>query len=122
MSRVRYLGHMAVAWRPWMTLLTVFALAIAAFVVAPSADAASCAPEPPAAHALVDHNPADGDHEGRDGKHGVCVHGHCHHSLALRPEASPASVWFAPVAERLVRIDLLRASSAPDGLKRPPRT
>ena len=67
----------------WAKLILAVTFVAAAFFVAPIADAATCQPEPPAAHALVDHDPAEGDHTG--GKdHGICSHGHCHHTAAAR--------------------------------------
>lgn len=106
----------------WAKLILAVILVTAAFLVAPMADAATCIPEPPVAHALVDHDPGAGDHSGLGGDHGICAHGHCHHNGAARSDAGdglPIQVYARPVHAQ-PSTDLL-ASIAPDGLKRPPR-
>ncbi len=89
---------------------------------APARDAATCKPEPPSSHALVDHNPDDGDHGDPSGSHGICAHGHCHHTSTARAHGVDA---IAPAFGELLlqsgRHDDVLASVTPDGLKRPPR-
>ena len=105
----------------WAKLILAVTFVAAAFFVAPIADAATCQPEPPAAHALVDHDPAEGDHTG--GKdHGICSHGHCHHtSTARAPAVDAFAPSFGEPPLQSGRQDDFRASITPDGLKRPPR-
>lgn len=106
------------------TLARVFAaltLVIAAFVVSPVTDAAACAPEPPAAHQTMDHDPQSGDHSGQ-GEHGVCAHGHCHHTAGERHAATEfAAAALFVRAPRVVPRDDGPVSFAAEGLKRPPR-
>lgn len=105
----------------WAKLILAVTFVAAAFFVAPIADAATCQPEPPAAHALVDHDPAEGDHTG--GKdHGICSHGHCHHTAAASTtvgEDLPLQAFDRPL--HALPLSDLFGSIAPDGLKRPPR-
>ena len=103
-------------------LLAALTLVVAAFVIAPIADAAACGPEPLAAHQVIDHDPAAGDHDGSGGEPGLCAHGHCHHTASARAEAGddlPLQVYSRPV--HAFPISEVRASIAPDGLIRPPR-
>lgn len=103
-------------------LIAAVTLLIAAFLVAPVADAAICAPETPAAQAIADHDLSPGHRSDGGAEHGACSHGHCHHAQGER--ASGADLAIAPVHAR-ARHDPPRddaaASRAPDGLKRPPR-
>ncbi|WP_312406394.1 hypothetical protein [Brevundimonas sp.] len=106
----------------WARLVVAATIVFAAFFFAPIADAATCAPEPPAAHASVDHDPRDGDHGDKGGNHGICAHGHCHHTSTARADLtdSPSPSFGEPPALS-GRQDDFRASITPDGLKRPPR-
>jgi hypothetical protein len=101
--------------------LAMIVLAVTAFVVVPTADAAICAPEAAAAHAPADHEADSGDHDGRGGEHGVCAHGHCHHLAVARPDGAATSTWVVGAAELGLALDDMRASFAPEGLIRPPR-
>lgn len=106
----------------WARLILVVTFVAAAFLVAPVADAATCAPEAPVSHTLAAHDPGEGDHNGVDSSHGICAHGHCHHngtarsaaddSLPIRPHARPVHAF--PSNDH-------PASISSDGLKRPPR-
>ena len=105
----------------WAKLILAVTFVAAAFFVAPIADAATCQPEPPAAHALVDHDPAEGDHTGGN-DHGICSHGHCHHTAAARGTLSedlPIQTFARPI-HAFPPSDVF-GSITPDGLKRPPR-
>lgn len=106
----------------WARLIAAVTLLVAAFVVAPAADAATCAPETPAAHALGDHEITSGEHSGKTTDDGVCAHGHCHHAQG---ERSPGEHVFdaglcAQSPHDRPRDDAV-ATRAVDGLKRPPR-
>ena len=103
----------------WVRLMLAATLLVAAFVVAPVADAATCSPEPPAAHAAVDHDPAQGDH---GGSKELCAHGHCHHTASARTDAANdlALELHARPVHTFPSTDS-RASFAPEGLIRPPR-
>lgn len=106
----------------WAKLIAAVTLLVAAFVVAPMADAATCAPEAPAAHLQADHDPSTGDHTGKGADHGVCAHGHCHHVTGER--ASTPEIGLAGYEARTLHgrlRDDVAPSHAPDGLKRPPR-
>ncbi|MNJ41297.1 hypothetical protein D3C77_362160 [compost metagenome] len=106
----------------WARLILVVTFVAAAFFVAPIADAATCAPEPPVAHTLAAHDPGEGDHRGMGSSHGICAHGHCHHNGTARSDADDSLLLHAharpvhafPSNDR-------PASVSPDGLKRPPR-
>ena len=104
----------------WAKLIAALTLFIAAFVVAPGVDAATCAPELPSAHASADHDNRDGDHGG--GGHGLCSHGHCHHAGAQRADMGD-TVSTVPCHRTVLPVPRTRdhPSNAPDGLKRPPR-
>jgi len=106
----------------WAKLIVAATLVFAAFFFAPVVDAATCLPEPPAAHAVVDHDQRDGDHSGKSGTHGVCSHGHCHHTSSARtPAVDAVTPSFGEPPLQSGRHDDFRASFTPDGLKRPPR-
>jgi len=102
-------------------IVVALTLLIAAFVVAPVADAATCVPEIPSSHQTADHPPSGGDHSGKGADHGICSHGHCHHA-GSEGRASPevSSVPVTCVAHDLQRGDVVVSHRA-DGLKRPPR-
>lgn len=115
--------QLAMTWSmtTWARLVLAATLVVAAFFVVPVADAATCVPELPAAHASVDHDPSQGDHTG-SAEHGICAHGHCHHTASARAEAGddlPLQVYSRPV--HAFPVSEVRASIAPDGLIRPPR-
>lgn len=104
-------------------LFAALTLVIAAFVVVPVSDAAACAPEPVAAHQAFDHDPAAGDHNGPGGEHGLCAHGHCHHTASERHATSEFGLAEAFVQTRHGRPqDDGVASFAANGLMRPPRS
>jgi len=106
----------------WAKLIVAMTLGFAAFLLAPAVDAATCMPEPPAAHAVFEHDPGEGDHSGKMGGHGICAHGHCHHTATARAQgAEPIAPAFREAPLRGGRQDDFRASIAPEGLKRPPR-
>lgn len=116
----------------WMRLILAATLVFAAFVVAPVADAATCGVEPASAAASIDasgdsagaHNdPVDREQgSGKAGDHGLCAHGHCHQTSTARSDAAePRAPESYPVLKRGPMHDNLHASTAPDGLKRPPR-
>ena len=106
----------------WAKRIAAMTLVFAAFFFAPAVDAATCMPEPPAAHAFVDHNPDDGDHGDPSGSHGICAHGHCHHTSTARTHGVDAiAPTFGELLLQSGRHDDVQASVTPDGLKRPPR-
>ncbi|MCV0415233.1 MAG: hypothetical protein K5831_10170 [Brevundimonas sp.] len=106
----------------WAKMLAAVTIVFAVFFIVPAVDAAACAPEPPAAHASVDHQPQDGDHGSAGDTHGICSHGHCHHGGSARPETAEAlTVGFGRPPLDAVRHDAFLASITPEGLKRPPR-
>ncbi|RJT23454.1 hypothetical protein D5I55_10595 [Chakrabartia godavariana] len=102
-------------------LLAALTLVVAAFAIAPIADAAACGPEPLAAHQVIDQDPAAGDHGG-SGEPGLCAHGHCHHTAGERhPSRDFVLIGPAPHVEHGRPLNDRLASCAPEGLKRPPR-
>jgi hypothetical protein len=114
----------AITWSmtTWAKLIVAMTLVFAAFFFAPAVDAATCLPEPPAAHAVVDHDQSEGDHSGKSGGHGICSHGHCHHTSTARgPAVDAFAPSFGEPPLQSGRQDDFRASITPDGLKRPPR-
>lgn len=106
----------------WAKLMLVMTFVAAAFFVAPIADAATCMPERPAAdHTLVDHDPSSGDHTSKGADHGLCAHGHCHHTAGRTPADDVLALpGYAEPVHALWPNDIL-ASISSDGLKRPPR-
>lgn len=106
----------------WAKLIVAMTLVFAAFFFAPAVDAATCLPEPPAAHAAIDYGDSDGDQTGKTGGHGVCAHGHCHHTSTARLGGvdSIAPTFGQPLLQSSGQDDFM-ASFNPDGLKRPPR-
>lgn len=112
---------MALSMATLARLIAALTLLVAAFVVAPVADAAACAPEIPSAHQAADHPPSGGDHTS-GGDHGICSHGHCHHSGTERPTLAEVATLspISPVVHGLARGDVV-VSHPSDGLKRPPR-
>lgn len=106
----------------WAKMLAAVTIVVAVFFIVPAVDAAACAPEPPAAHASVDHLPQDGDHGSAGDTHGICSHGHCHHGGSARPETAEAlTVGLGRPPLDAARHDAFLASITPEGLKRPPR-
>ncbi|WP_348685192.1 hypothetical protein [uncultured Brevundimonas sp.] len=106
----------------WARLIVAATIVFAAFFFAPAVDAATCLPEPPAAHAIVDHDQGGGDHSDKGAGHGVCSHGHCHHTTTARANGVDAiAPAFGEPPLESGRQDDFRASITPDGLKRPPR-
>lgn len=106
----------------WAKLILAVTLVAAVFLVAPIADAATCAPEAPTAHVGIDQDPGDGDQTGLGGDHGLCAHGHCHHNGAARSDVNdslPMQDHGRPV--HAFPLSDFPASTSPDGLKRPPR-
>lgn len=106
----------------WARLIAAVTLLVAAFIVAPAADAATCAPETPAAHALADHEVTSGDHSEKGSDPGVCAHGHCHHAQGERSSAEHTfdAGLYAQSSHDRPRDDSV-ATRAVEGLKRPPR-
>lgn len=101
-------------------MTALFALFVGLFALAPAADAFACAGEIEPAHAAAVDIHSDPD-DGGGPVHGVCAHGHCHHGAKAadnRPEA-PLAAFETARHERAPND--LRASHAPDELKRPPR-
>ncbi len=117
--------------RSMMTLANLFAalmLVIAVFVVAPAADAATCAPDAAIAHQTMDMaHGQNGEHvqDGSKGDHdrmGGEIHGHCHHP-GERPSGGDFNIARPQVqASRYILRDDSTVSFASDGLKRPPRS
>lgn len=106
----------------WARVFAALTLVIAAFAVAPVADAMTCAPEAAPSHQAIDHPPEAGDHGGAGGEHGLCAHGHCHHTFSQPHPASGLSLadqaastrYGPPGGEGAV-------GAADDGIARPPR-
>lgn len=110
---------MAWSMSTWAKLIAAVTIVFAAFFFAPAVEAATCMPEPPAAHAVFDHDQGDGD---QGDSHGICPHGHCHHTSTARPNTTDtiAPAFGEPPLQSRQQDDF-RASITPDGLKRPPR-
>lgn len=113
---------MGLSMTRFMKMLAALTLLIAAFVVVPSADAATCVPEIRSAHQALDHPQSGGDHSETGAEHGTCSHGHCHSAASARTAVVDysASVHPVRVAHDLPRDDVA-VSHPSDGLKRPPR-
>jgi len=106
----------------WARLILAVTLVAAVFFVAPIADAATCAPETPSAHALVGQDTGDSDPGDLGGGHGICAHGHCHHNGTAR--ANVADTIAMQIHARPIHAfpsSDFPSSISPDGLKRPPR-
>lgn len=108
-----------------MTLANLFAaltLVIAALVLAPAVDAATCAPDAAIAHqTLTTEHAQDGSKDSHD-RMGGEIHGHCHHP-GERPSSGDFSIAKPQAqASRYILRDDSTVSFASDGLKRPPRS
>ena len=106
----------------WAKLIVVATIAFATLFLAPAVDAATCVAEPPAVHGGIAHDQNNGDHNTKSSEHGICSHGHCHHTSTARPNGLEAIVptFGEPPLQGGLQDDFLD-SIAPDGLKRPPR-
>lgn len=104
----------------WMVAL--FALLVAMFALAPIVEAAECGVELPSAHQTLAGD-VDGDHDqDQQPMHGVCAHGHCHHSGSIvTPNLTMVAKTADLRADHAFPLDDLRISHAPEGLERPPR-
>ncbi|MFC4729442.1 hypothetical protein [Coralloluteibacterium thermophilus] len=106
---------------------TIAALLVAVLVILPIADAFACSFESLDTHtaiALDDHasSPSDDAGKGDDSSnaHGVCAHGHCHHSTANVPSSTTVG-YDAVRAVQAVSQDDPPASGISEGPLRPPR-
>lgn len=117
--------------RSMMTLANLFAaltLVIAVFVVAPAADAATCAPDAAIAHLAMDMaHDQNGEHaqDGSKGDHdrmGGEIHGHCHHPGERQTGGEMTIAKPQAQASRYILRDDSTVSFASDRLKRPPRS
>lgn len=107
--------------RHWM-ITALLALFVAAFVLVPFAEAATCIIETEPAHAASSFDPPEEPDDGSSGEQGLCVHGHCHHGGVVLARRTPADVAKAYVVSLdLKPIDAPLASHSPSGLKRPPK-
>lgn len=106
---------------PWLPLRAVMALLIAVFL-APALDAAVCADELPvvAEHVADQSHPESSEDQG-GADHAICGHGHCHHGNAARLDSTAEPLMPMSVGERPPFLHHGLASSAAEGLKRPPR-
>lgn len=109
--------------RPILTAL--FALVVGLFTLGSLTDAAACGPEQAEAtvHSLIDAAPsadADADADCCTGAHG-CAHGHCHAPAGLPPGVSAQTDVWTTTAHLGASPQISLASTAPDGLIRPPR-
>lgn len=105
----------------WAKLILAVTFVAAAFFVAPIADAATCQPQPPPAHAIAEHSPEEGDRT-VGSCHGICSHGHCHQMAVARGSLSedlPFRTFSRPI--HALRPSDVFGSITPEGLKRPPR-
>ena len=117
--------------RSMMTLANLFAtltLVIAALVLAPAADAATCAPDAAIAHQALDmahgqnsQHVQDGSKDNHD-RMGGEIHGHCHHPGERQTSGDLIIAKPQVQACRYVLRDDSTVSFASDGLKRPPRS
>lgn len=103
--------------------MAAITLVIAVFVIVPVSDASTCAPEVASASHMFDHASGDSSHSTPGVDHGICSHGHCHHSASER-NAARDLVLVAPHVDLLHArpLDDTVASFIADGLKRPPRS
>lgn len=129
----RRMTRLRTAWGPKTLAHAVAALALAAFAIAPSAEAAVCASEPAEAVFTVGGDdagfhadapePAEPDEAPPvDGEQDACPHGHCHHPAGgVAPQF--VTEHLAPVAAVRVRMPPSRAPPTlhPALPKRPPR-
>lgn len=107
-----------------MTLANLFAalaLVVAAFVIAPAADAAVCAPDTAVAQQVTAEDGAHDDSVSDHGDVGGDIHGHCHHPGEPRTGGDLQIAKPAAVASRYLLRDDGAVSFVADGLMRPPR-
>lgn len=116
---------MAVRKSSWLSLHAVIALF--AVFLAPAVDAAACAPETTVITAHMVDTLATSDNDDRDdagernGEHGVCSHGHCHHGSTGPVDSSTETVKLTLSEERPPFVEDYQPSYASEGLKRPPK-
>lgn len=99
----------------------LFALILAVFAVAPTAEAALCGGETACSQAAAADRSAHDSADQGDRGHGICSHGHCHHggSASGAGEESDAPPHIDLVHDWLS--DYPSLSRVPNGLERPPR-
>lgn len=119
---------MATAMQKPGFLIALIAMLLAALVIAPAADAYTCATDPFVEH--THEEAADTDSHGHelagqsasDGPHGVCAHGHTHAGPGARIDAPILWSPILPGADRPgIGMSDRWAAFSPDALDRPPR-
>lgn len=107
--------------RHWM-IAALLALFVTMFVLAPVADAATCAVEAEVSHTSTSISQPDEPTNAPSGDHGLCAHGHCHHSGVALPQPAPMKFSMGhSTAPALKPSNAPSTSHSPNGLKRPPR-
>ena len=107
--------------RHWM-IAALLALFVAVFVLVPVADAATCAVEAEVTQTSTLVSLPDEPTDAPSADHGLCAHGHCHHSGVALPQ--PAPLKFSKTHSATPALKPSNApltSHSPNGLKRPPR-
>ncbi|MDM8353846.1 MULTISPECIES: hypothetical protein [Brevundimonas] len=102
--------------------LAFVAMLLSLCVLAPVADAATCAVEFDPSHVVAVVETGDTHQDDAGAAHGACSHGHCHHGVKAPTDVSVETAADFGGLRRLLEPDQTLASVSLDGLKRPPRT
>lgn len=107
--------------RHWM-IAALLALFVAVFVLVPVADAATCAVEAEVTQTSTSVSLPDEPTDAPSADHGLCAHGHCHHSGVALPQPAPLKFSTSHSATPALKpSNAPLTSHSPNGLKRPPR-
>ena len=107
--------------RHWM-IAALLALVVAVFVLVPAVDAAACAVEAQVSHTSTSISQPEEPTNAPSADHGLCAHGHCHHSGVALPQPAPLKFSMSHSATPTFKpINAPLTSHSPNGLKRPPR-
>lgn len=110
--------HSATAFRPLAALFLLLAVLLGGTI-----EAAACEPEA-VAFEQIDISSHDGDDQNPGGKteqHGLCSHGHCHHSPQLIDSPNNAAPVLAATSTHFGLIKLGLRQASPNLVKEPPR-
>ena len=108
----------ATAFRPLAALFLLLTVLLGATI-----EAAACEPEA-VAFEQVDISSHGGDDQNPSGKteqHGVCSHGHCHHSPQLTNSSNDAAQVLAATSTHFVLTKVGLRQASPNLVKEPPR-
>lgn len=108
----------ATAFRPLAALFLLLAVLLGGAI-----EAAACESEPVAFEQvdISSHDGGDQNPSGKTEQHGVCSHGHCHHSPQLTNSSNDAAQVLASTSTHFGLIKLGLRQASPNLVKEPPR-